>query len=710
MFTRSHARSRQAAPGLRGRLLGGAVFVAIALPSGALAQDVIEELVVTAPNYVSSGSVSATKTAAPLIETPQSVTVISRDQIDLLNVTSLQQSVRYTAGVVGENFGPDERYDWLTLRGFNPIQYIDGLQAPIGSVANVGTDLYGFESVDILKGPSSVLYGQTPPGGLVNMTSRRPQRSFGGEIEGQLGNYEHKQIAADVTGPLGENFSGRFTVLHRDRGTQMDFVESKRTYVAPALTWDIAPSTRITFLGYFQKDDIEGDGGGFLPAYGTSLPNPFGKIPVGRNLGEPDYNYYRREQYGVGWDLAHDFNEDVTFQQNLKYFSAVSSMRSVYGAGLVDADFNGVPDDFRTVNRYNFPFEEDVNSFNVDNRISVSLKTGGLEHAILAGVDYRRYDLASEFGFAFGPQIDLFNPVYGAPITTPTFFPYVNQVEKQTGVYIQDQIRTGAWTFTASGRQDWVKTENFGSKKEADEFSYRLGANYVFESGIAPYVSFARSFMPTAGADFFGVAFEPATGEQVEAGVKYDGRGLPDDVKVFATAAAYKLTQQNVLTQDPDPTHPFFNVQAGEVEVQGIELEAVARIRERVSINASYSYTDSEVTKSNGPDLGKRLTMVPEHKVSLLVDYTAQTGSLAGLGGGVGVRYLSSTFGDAANLWKNEDVTLWDAMIHYDTEDWRAAINASNLFDEKYVARCSSAVDCFYGTRRLVSVSLTRKF
>ncbi|MDB5466601.1 MAG: TonB-dependent siderophore receptor, partial [Phenylobacterium sp.] len=153
-------------------LVATAGVLAIAAP--AMAQEtrtgVVEELVVTAPNYVATTNVAATKVAIPLIETPQSISVVTRDQMDLLNLQNLQQVVRYTSGVVGENFGSDERYDWLTLRGFNPVEYIDGLQAPVGSVSNVGLDLWGAQSVEILKGPSGVLYGQTPPGGLVNIT------------------------------------------------------------------------------------------------------------------------------------------------------------------------------------------------------------------------------------------------------------------------------------------------------------------------------------------------------------------------------------------------------------------------------------------------------------------------------------------------------------------------------------------------------------
>lgn len=670
----------------------------------------LEEVLVTAENYVPSGSRSATKSDAPLIETPQSVTVITRDQIDLLNWTSLQQSVRYTAGVVGENFGPDERYDWLTVRGFTPVQYIDGLQAPVGSVNNVGTDLYGSESVDILKGPSSVLYGQTPPGGIVNMTSRRPERELGGELELQFGNREHSQVNGDITGALTERLSGRFTALYRDRETQVEGVSSERTYVAPALAFDISERTRLTLLAYYQDDEILGDGGGFLPAYGTSLPNPLGKVPVDRNLGDTEYNSYTREQYGVGYDFSHTFNDTLMLEQNLKFFSADAQMRSVYGAGLLDADFDGVPDDYRTVNRYNFPFDEEVESFNVDTRLYADFTTGTLEHNLMLGVDYRDYDNTSVYGFDLAPSIDLFAPEYGMDIETPAFQPYADQQQKQVGYYVQDQIHLGSWVLTLAGRQDELDSENFGSDTSDSEFTYRVGLNYLFENGLAPYLQVAKSFQPISGADFFGTPFAPSVGEQVEGGLKYQMSDAVPDLDLFATLAAYDLTQKDVLTPDPDPTHPFFDVQTGEVEVEGVELELVARWRERLSVNASYSHTDSEVTKSNGPDLGKALPMVPEDKASLLVDYTFQQGALAGLGLGLGVRYLSSSYGDPANEWQNESVTLYDGILRYDMPNWSLALNANNLGDEIYVARCSSAIDCFYGVRRSVNASLIYHF
>lgn len=696
----------------------GAGALLAAMP--ALAQDgAVEELVVTAPNYVPTGETTASKSQIPLVETPQAMTVISRDQIDLLDWSNLSQTARYTAGITGENYGPDERVDWLTVRGFNPVQYVDGLQAAIGSITNTGLDLYGAESVEILKGPSSVLYGQTPPGGIVNVTSRRPQFDFGGEVEGQLGNRDHRQVSADITGGFNDQAAGRLTFLYRDKGTQTRGVDSERMYIAPAATLRLTPDTNLTLLSYLQEDEVKGDGGGFLPAYGTLLPNPLGKVSTTINLGETSYNRFKRSHWGVGYEATHRFSDSVSLQQNLKFTHLDSDQRGVGGNGLVDNNFDGVPDDYRTVNRYSFSFAEDIDTFAVDTRLKAQATTGALSHELLAGLDFRRYDYVGKSAFGFGiPTIDLFAPVYGLAI--PALPPQVfsRQLQKQTGLYLQDQIKTGGWIATLAVRHDWVDTKDklAGSSTDDAEFSYRAGLSYVFDIGLVPYIAYAKSFMPTTGADRGGAPFSPTTGEQVEAGVKYDARNAPPGVKVFATAAVYQLKQQNVLTADPANTGgESFQVQTGEVEVKGVELEAVARFQERLSLNASYTYTDSEVTKSNGPDLGDRLPVTPKHKISALADYTFQDGTLAGLGGSLGVRYISTTTGNLASAFTpqvfiNPSVTLWDASLHYDRDDWRAAVTASNLFDKEYVARCYSLANCFYGTRRVVSVSLSRRF
>jgi iron complex outermembrane recepter protein len=694
--------------------------------------ETLDTLVVTAPRYVPDTTTLATKVATPLIEAPQSVTVINRDQIDLLNWQNLGQAVRYTAGIVGENFGSDERFDWLTLRGFNPVQYIDGLQAPVGSVSNTGLDLYGAQSVEILKGPASVLYGLAPPGGIVNMTSRRPEAKFGGEAQVLYGSYADRQAAADVTGPVNDNLDLRLTTLYRDRGTQVDGVSSKRFYIAPAATIHLDPKTDLWLLSYYQWDEVRGDGGGFFPPAGIYSPNPVGPITSSMNLGDFAYNRFVRRQYGVGYDFRHEFGGNLTFEQNLKYFDSYGRMLDVFGAGLAttttngpglfpylnpltgvqETDSSGAPlySNYRTVKRSNFPFTEAIHSFNVDSRLTDRFETGPVEHTTLVGLDYRRYILQSQFGFSAAPPIDLFNPNHNQAITTPTFSPFTNQTETQVGLYAQDAMKLGGWVFTVGGRQDWVNSKNSNVPQDHENFSYRVGLNYVFPSGLAPYVAYATSFQPTPGSDFQGRAFKPTSGDQVEAGVKFEPWFAPRDVNILATLAVYDLKQDNVLEADPNTVlDPFGQIQIGHVEVKGVEFETVARINERLSLIASYSYTESEVNAGPGQPLS-HLTLTPKNKVSAFADYTIQTGTFAGLGFGLGYRFISSTYGDAANQWIDPAYGLFDAVLHYDIKTWRLSVDASNLFDKQYISQCSSESHCFYGLRRNVVATVTRRF
>lgn len=736
----------------RGRLLGAAAMMAVvAAAGGAWAQtspapaapaaassdgDTLDTVVVTAPHYVPEASTMATKLSTPLLETPGSITVINRDQIDLLNWQNLGQAVRYTAGVVGENFGSDERFDWLTQRGFYPVEYIDGLQGPVGSVSNTGLDLYAAQSVEILKGPSSVLYGLAPPGGIVNITTRRPQDKFGGELQALYGSYDDWQVAGDITGAVNDFLSLRLTALDYDRHTQTDGVRSKRTYVAPAATIHIDPRTDLTLLAYYQWDQVQGDGGGFFPAAGIYSPNPVGKVTPSMNLGDYDYNNYERRQYGVGYDFKHEFGGDLTFEQNLKYFSSTADMLDLYGAGfsttttdgpglypylnpltgVQEKDGSGNPlySDYRTVLRNNFPIDETIHSFNVDSRLTDRFTTGSIQHTVLVGVDYRHYTDVSYYAFAsalFGspadevPPIDLFAPNHHQTVVTPALTTlYLDDKQDQLGLYAQDEAKLDNWILTATVREDWLHQTDPGEVQNPSAFSYRVGLNYVFPFGLSPYVSYATSFQPVVGETVTQSKFVPTTGDQVEAGIKFEPRFVPHAVKILTTLAVYDLHQNNVAEAAPTVNDPYGQAQTGHVEVKGVEFEAVARIYERLTLNASYSYTETETTG------GYHLTLTPKNKVSIFADYTFQTGPLAGLGGGLGYRYISSTYGDAGNQWLDPGYGLVDAVAHYDIDKWRIAVDASNLFNKVYISQCSDEADCFYGLSRKIVATVTRKF
>jgi iron complex outermembrane receptor protein len=687
------------------------------------------EIVVVARHYVPEGAETATKSNIPLIQTPQSITVVTRDQIDLLNFIDAQQAVRYTSGVFGENYGPDPRYDFVTVRGFTPKQYIDGLAVPATTtISSVGVDLYAFQSLDILKGPASVLYGAAPPGGILNEVSRRASPEFGGEAELKGGSHDFWEGATTITGPVTPFLDLRATALYRDSKGEIDFQHNKRLLLAPTATLKLGSKTRLTGLFYYQHDRNLGGNGGFLPLYGTLLPNPTGlHISRSTNLDDPK-TLFKRNQWAGGWDFEHRFTSDIIFHSNTKWsdYNEKTPIGLYSGGGFINTDDPSDPSYYRTLQQYNFTYAERVRSFATDNRFDAKLVSGNVTQDILVGLDCRNVRNKAADNFIFAGLIDAFHPVYDPTFEQAIGYPYQYNDERlrQTGIYGQDHIGIDKRLFiTLGARNDWVKIDYFGTPQKEHKFTYRLGANYVTDMGLAPYLSYSTSFEPVLGTDVVTKqAFKPTSVSQWEGGVKYDARALPSNIKLFATAALFDIKEKNFTAAQVGPTPVFNETQGGEVEVKGLELELVSRINQQLSINASYSYNHSEVISNpNAPgDVGYPLPTTPKNKLSLFTDYTLKRGVLAGLGAGVGVRYNSASAGTLpsgtfpgvgfAPTIVTGKATLFDAILHYDQPRFRIAINASNLFDKAYVARCTGLYGCVYGAGRQVIATLTGKF
>ena len=450
----------------------------------------------------------------------------------------------------------------------------------------------------------------------------------------------------------------------------------------------------------------------FFPAVGTLLPNPNGRIPLTKSVGEPGFDHFDRTQAWVGYQFEHSFNEVWTVRQNVRYFDLQTNTYAVAGGGaLGSAAFpNAAQGDFRTLNRGVFSFPENANSINLDNQAEARFSTGPLAHTVLLGVDYRHITSEIDMRVGTAPTIDLYNTVYGAPIAFPTTKTNnTSQAQDQTGLYLQDQIALGRWRLTLSGRSDWASTDsqnfiaNTKTTQNDQAFTGRAGLNYIFDSGIAPYIAYATSFVPTIGfTTGTQIPFKPTTGQQAEIGVKYQ----PTGTNILLTAALFDLTQQNALTSGGG----FTNLQIGEARSRGAELEAQVSLTEGLKLLASYAYTDTETTKTLNPaQLGKHLIVQPMNQAALWADYTFQQGQLAGFGFGGGVRYVGDSYGDLANQISIPSYTLIDAAIHYDLSNLdrrlrgvTLAVNATNLFDKYYVATCQSFNSCFLGAGRTV--------
>lgn len=664
-----------------------------------------ERQTASSPVYgmVAQRSSTGIKTDSDLLEIPQSVTVVTREQIELQGASGLDESLRYTPGVVSAAYGPDSRSDWLMVRGFKPAIFLDGLAMPAGNwTQQTRIEPYALERVEVLRGTSSALYGALPPSGFVNAVSKRPQDTPRRELGLSLGSYQKKQLTADFTGPLNDDGTVlyRLVGLARDGKTELDHSYDRRYMLAPSLTWQPNADTSLTVLSLLQRADVRSVAG-FLPAQGTLLPNPHGRISRSFYAGEPDFDRYRKDMRSIGYLFAHRWSPDLTLRQNVRFNHSVVDHPTVGPLGLAE--------DKRSLNRYVFTPYEVSRTWTLDNQAEYLLQAGGLDHTILAGLDYRQAhnDYSSGYGGGVAP-IDVFNPVYGSPVVRPAVSSHTRQKTEQWGLYLQDQIRWGeGWVATLSGRHDRVRirTDNMLSEQRASqrdsEWSGRAGLSYVFDNGLAPYVSYSTSFEPVSGTQFDGTAFRPSTGRQWEAGLKYRS----DDDAIQLTAAVYTLDQKNVLTQDP--VHLFEQVQQGKVRSRGLELEGRMKLNDNLTMIASYALTDSRMLHSTvAADQGKRVPMQPRHQAGLWADYRfSPASSLAGLGLGGGVRYVGSSYGDSANLWETPSYTLVDAQAHYDFDKWRLLLTVNNLTNKDYVSTCSSAIWCYYGYGRNISLS-----
>ncbi|WP_157197793.1 MULTISPECIES: TonB-dependent siderophore receptor [Methylomonas] len=676
--------------------------------------------------YVVNKSLSGSKTDTPLIEVPQSISVINNDEFTARAAQSITQAVAYTPGLVSGMFGPSTRDDYFNLRGFEGTQYLDGtrLMSSGNSYAQLRVDPYGMERIEVLRGPSSVLYGQNAPGGLVNMMSKRPTDTPFHEIQFLGGSYDRVQGSVDLSGPIeGRNdLLYRLVALGRGSDTQVDYVEDNRYFVAPSLTWKPSDVTTLTFLSHYQKDET-GNAMQFLPYEGTVLGNPNGKIPTNRFIGEPDFDGYEREQFAVGYALDHRFNKVFSARQNVRYANITSDYRGVFpdyfngfdsDTGRLIPGGSFVDSDMRNIYRYGAHYKDKADTFTLDNQMQADFFTGDVGHTALVGVDFRHFTSERQRGFSDAPNLDIYNPVYGVRFDNPILGAGIQQEQDQIGVYAQDQLKWNRWIATVGIRHDWssavTRTGGGDSTPQDDEaFTYRTGLSYLFDSGVAPYYSYSESFEPTAGTTFAGVPFKPTTGQQHEFGVKYQPAGY----NVLMSAALFHLTQQNVVTADPDPAHVGYSIQTGEARAQGAELEGKASLDMGLDMTASYTYTDTKVTQSNiDAERGNNLTYTPEHQAGMWLDYTHKQGDVAGLGLGGGLRYAGGNYGDLSNSQKTPSYVLVDAAVHYDLgqlhskmKGMRLGVNMSNLLDHEYLTTCYGG-SCFYGDRRSVLASL----
>ncbi|MDN8092403.1 TonB-dependent siderophore receptor [Burkholderia multivorans] len=658
---------------------------------------------------VAKRSRTGTKTDTPIEEIPQTINVVTAQQIEMTGATDVNTALRYVPGF--SSYGSDNRSDWYAaLRGFTPTAYVNGLQVPNTlNLASWRVDPYMIDSITVLRGPTSVLYGAGDPGAIVDVKTKLADGERVREAGVEIGNYARKQFMIDVGDKLDPDgkYAYRFVGVARDGNAVTGPNNDQRVALAPSFRWRPNADTSLTLSATYLQDwgDISSN---FLPAAGTVLPNPNGQITKDIYEGDGNFNYYRKKQWSLGYQFEHNLNSMWTFRQNTRWMHLSLDNGSVWGAGFADETLT-------EVNRWAGVFQMNYSRFDIDNNLEGRFATGPLQHTLLLGFQYNRQTATDSEWLAAAPTLNLYNPVY-TPVTTAVFSNPDTTYRTNTyttmntfGLYAQDQIKWNRWTLTLGGREDWVnmrmddRAAGTQSKADVSAFTGRVGLTYQAGYGLSPYISYSTSFNPIIGVSLLdGGVPKPTRGRQIEAGLRWQ----PPGKNLMLNAAIYQINQTNGVTpalptQDPSGTK---SVQTGEVRARGFELSATGKVTPNLSLIASYAYQDVKVVQANDATLNNWPVDIPRPRqmASLWADWTWHTGPLAGFGLGGGVRYQSASAGAADNLLTVSSYTLIDAAVHYDVRNWRFAVNATNLFNRHYISGCQSTSVCMFGNDRTV--------
>lgn len=666
-------------------LLGCTALVALA-PTFAAAQDaatstsdatlapiVLRGTGTTLDTSNDSNSIVATQTTAAgkmpteILDTPASVSVITSKEIEERGAETIEQVVQYTAGVVTDYYGSDDRYDFFDIRGFVPYTYRDGL-AVGRTFGGTREEPYAYERIEILKGTSSSSFGASEPGGSVNYVTKLPKNERFGEAYVTGGSFNHKEVGLDFGDNITEDdtLSYRLTTKFQDADAEYDHSQNDKKFIMGGLTWRPTDLTSLSFV----FDHLNTDG---VPASGG---HPFNTdFDRSKFFGEPDYFYTftNRNSYSLMFD--HDFGNGLSFGSNARY---VKSKDGFGGTYLLAAPPAGSTE----LSRYFFGNDKSTEQFVIDANLAYETSFDDVDSRTLLGVEYNKFESDSDNFYALAPSIDLENPIYsGGPGPLSPYTSTLND-QKTKAIYLQQDLTFfDRLTVSAGLRNDWLdlsETNQLAGTTVSDdhsEFTKRIGVSYKITDEVAAYASYAESVAPP------GVGSDPTTGKQYEIGIKYQPEAFP----ALFTASVYDLTKGNITTYD---SVSYLPITVDKVRHRGIELEAKAEITDNISLIAAYSYIDSEVEEPGGPNDGNRLMRVPKHLASVWGTYTLEgNGTLGDMTFGVGARYMDSYYTNLTNTIESESAIVFDAAFTYKIQDNTSfQLNVNNVFDEKHIA------------------------
>ncbi|AJA07710.1 TonB-dependent siderophore receptor [Sphingopyxis fribergensis] len=645
---------------------------------------------------------TGTKTDTALAELPQPIKVITAEQYQAQGAISISDTVKYAAGVLANPYGRDTRVDGFNVRGLDALQFRDGMRDIFSYYASITSDPYNFSRVEIVRGPASVLFGQGSIGGLVNLVSKTPDFVTRGEVNLVYGSYDRKEVLGDVNLALADNLAVRFVGRARDADTFIDHVPDDRVMFAPSIRWQPTPDTDVILTGLYQEDDT-GSTSQFLPIVGTFRPNKVAGAQLDRYtfVGKAGWDRYNGRSLQGGGSITHRFSDNVKLSLKARYIDSDLEYNTHYADSYTNPQdpFSVYGTNGRTIALIADASDARMNVFSTDNNLQFDFATGAnIEHKLLVGIDYSWNKVGKRY--AGGREIvDLYDIDYDALLTYDPSGDFTKESQKQLGIYVQDQIRFFDRVSVVLGaRRDRV-TGSSGQKDNATTF--RAGIIGEIGAGFSPFFSYTESFLPVAGRidngdGTFGDPYRPQTGTQYEAGVKW--QPTPN---TLVTATAFKIKERNrVLYLAAGGT-----TQSGELNTKGFEIEASHTLPGNFELLANYGYSKlkSETNTS--------LDYMPRHTASLWSTKTFGLADEAQLRLGGGVVYSGKSV-STSDIWSivTPSRTTVDALAEISWNNWRVAVNATNMLGNKYYASCLARGDCFVGAPRNVMGTLGYRF
>jgi len=634
--------------------------------------------------YKVDSSSSATRSEVALKDTPQSVSVVTQKVIEDIGATRLIEALDLAGGVTRANNFGGQGLTGFNLRGFTSGEfYRNGF--PINRGYPNAPDSNTIERVDVLRGPSSSLYGRGDPGGTFNLISKTPKSEQQTTLGAQLSSEGLYRTTVDTTGTIqnAENIGYRLNVIAEGGDSYRDHVESKRYGIAPVIQWQASDATKVTFEADILRNQHPLDRGQTRYAGQKSFnSSPETYLWETGKYNNRLYNDNNMTQLRV----EHDLGNDWKLNAGVQYLNGKLHGYAVEGSGVNK-------DDIEKINR-NYSYRE-LEWQDTDAQINLTgnFQLLGLAHTLVTGLEYENYDYKS-YIIRSDPKsnnypINIYDPVLGQPLPElKNITTHDRENLKTTAVFAQDQIDLNERLSALLGlrfehyEHDYKNllpnTANWNTSHDA--FIPRLGLVFKARDDLSIYSNAAKSFKPNTGASRNGEGFDPEEGMAYELGFKWQAL----DNMLSVDSAIFYAEKENVLTLDP--VDSAYKVAAGEVRSQGIELNVAGQITPAWKIIGGYAYTDAEVSKDNTLKKGTTLANIPKNSFNLLNIYEFQDGLLQGLGLGINQKYIDKRAGQTANsTYTMKGYAVTDLVSYYQaTPKLRINLDLKNLFDKVY--------------------------